>query len=316
MVQQVPFNQARKEVTYTPKLYKNASLAAVLIGIVVIVQVLISRLHENVGGLLIFISVFILMGGYFYRQYRLEISNIAMLQRFASANNAKLLLGASAESYSGALFHDGHTREIVMALEVSDDEPMEIGNYRYVTGHGRSARTHTFTYIRIKLDVAVPHIFIDSTSNNHWWYREHASQFASNQELKFEGDFSDHFRVLVPDEYGRDATYILTPDVLQALLQFGKEFDFELVDNELCMFKRGQVNLADEMQLKTLFAKAGMFAKAFRKQTKRYTDERMAEQSVKAVAPGGQRLRTAIPWLLVALASYFIVSILIQTFIW
>ncbi|MEO5690934.1 MAG: hypothetical protein ABIQ64_01990 [Candidatus Saccharimonadales bacterium] len=311
----VPYDQARREVTEIPKQFKNARIAFIGIGVLLVVQIIVMRAYEHLQIIPLLLVPYALVAGYFYWKFRRDIQRIAGIYRFASANDMHAIASSSSDQYPGTLFNDGHTREVVMALRTKDDkEPIEIGNYRFVTGHGRSARNHDFTYMLIKLDKVLPHIFIDSKSNNSFWNREHASDYAKSQHLQFEGDFNKYFKALVPEDYGRDANYIFTPDVLQALLQYGKEYDFELMGDTLIMFKRGQVNLADPKNLEVMLSKVTMFATKFRKQTKLYKDDRVVTEAMGTIAPEGKKLRSAFPWFLVLVLGYFAVSIFIRVF--
>ncbi len=311
----VPYDQARREVREIPKQFKNAQIAFIGIGVLLVIQIIVMRAYEHLQIVPLILVPYALVGGYFYWKFRRDIQRIAGIHRFANANDMHAIASSSSDQYPGTLFNDGHTREVVMALRTKDDkEPIEIGNYRFVTGHGRSARNHDFTYMLIKLDKVLPHIFIDSKSNNSFWNREHASDYSKSQQLQFEGDFNKYFKALVPDDYGRDANYIFTPDVLQALIQYGKEYDFELMGDTLVMFKRGQVNLADPKNLEVMFSKVTMFAAKFRKQTKLYTDDRVAAEATGTIAPEGQKLRSAFPWLLVGIFAYIIISIITRIF--
>lgn len=311
----VPYYQARKEISEIPKQYKNARIAFIAIFLILVIQVIVLRAYENWFVIPILILPYSIIAGYYYWKFRRDIQRIASIHRFAEANDMHAIASSSSDQYPGTLFSDGHTREVVMALRTKNEkEPIEIGNYRFVTGHGRSARNHDFTYMLIKLDKVLPHIFIDSKSNNSFWNREHASDYSKSQHLQFEGDFNKYFTALVPDDYGRDANYIFTPDVLLALLDYGKDYDFELMGDTLILFRRGQVNLADPKKLEVMFSKASIFAAKFRKQTQLYTDERVAASAVGTVAPEGQKLRTAFPWILVAIFIYLVANIIIRSF--
>ena len=311
----VPYEQARKEVKEIPKQFKNARIAFIAIFIILAIQIIALRAYENWFVVPMLLVPYAAIAGYFYWKFRRDIQRIAGIYRFAHANDMHAIASSSSDQYPGTLFNDGHTREVVMALRTKDEkEPIEIGNYRFVTGHGRSARNHDFTYMLIKLDKVLPHIFIDSKSNNSFWNREHASDYANSQQLQFEGDFNTYFKALIPDNYGRDANYIFTPDVLQALIDYGKDYDFELMGDTLVMFKRGQVNLADPKNLEVMLSKAAVFAAQFRKQTKLYTDDRVAAEATGTIAPEGQKLRSAFPWLIVGLFIYLIANIIIRSF--
>ena len=51
---------------------------------------------------------------------------------------------------------------------VRGDRPrfVEFANYAYTTGSGKSKSTHQWGYVAVKLDVPLPNIVLDATSNN------------------------------------------------------------------------------------------------------------------------------------------------------
>lgn len=312
------FEQAKKIVPSVPRFYKNAVFAFVLLIVIMTVQFVIIA-SDYVWRMVPFVATpIIIAAAYYYWRYRQEIRRIAGMRIFAEANDMESFYNHYLkDTYPGSLFNDGHSRYIAMAFRTKgQDETLEVGNYRYVIGHGRGARTHIFTYMMIQLDKEVPHIFIDSKDNNRnrLFYRNHAGDYAKSQKLSFEGDFDTHFSVLVPDDYGRDAKYILTPDVLHALIEYGKEYDFELMGNTLIMFKHGFADLSDAKTLETMLSKATRFASEFRKQTKYYVDERAAQGEVQSIGEKGQKLRTAFPWFFALLMAYLLAAFLVDRF--
>ncbi len=50
-------------------------------------------------------------------------------------------------------------------------------------------------------------------------------------ELELEGDFGKHFELHVPAGYERDALYVLTPDVMQVLIDEAADRRVEIVDD-------------------------------------------------------------------------------------
>jgi hypothetical protein len=77
-----------------------------------------------------------------------------------------------------------------------------------------------------------PHLFLDSDKNP----TRFVSEYYEAQSLKLEGDFANHFTLYAPPNYQVDALQLFTPDVMAAFMDYGIEFDFEIVGHSLYVF--------------------------------------------------------------------------------
>jgi hypothetical protein len=98
-----------------------------------------------------------------------------------------------------------------------------------------------WTYVALGLPAPLPHLVLDSTANDR-----HGSDLPASvqrdQRLSLEGDFDRHFRLYAPGEYERDALYLLTPDVMAALVDDAAGFNVEVVDRRIVFFRRDPVD--------------------------------------------------------------------------
>ena len=310
--QPITYKEARAEVKEVPGRYKNAMFVIALLILIFGFNILLIGAVDNLFIILLPLLFVAGFAAFYYRRFRKEVINLAQVQRFAKANDM-ITVANSGEftGYPGSLFNDGHSRSIIMSVRTKEPKDMmEVGNYRYVIGSGKNSHEYFFTYMLIRLDRKVPHIYIDSKGNNSWGNRNHAGDFARSQKFELEGDFNKYFTVYAPSEYESDALYILTPDVMHSLVTYGQDFDFELIDDTLIMFKHGVVALGESNNLETLLSKAMEFAEEFRQQTKRYADDRVANAAANTVAVKGQRLKSGFPWVIVFIVAYFLFNII------
>lgn len=138
----------------------------------------------------------------------------------------------------------------------------------------KRARRSGWSYVAVTLPVPLPHLVLAATADDARGGDLPAS-VGRGQRLSLEGDFDRHFRLYAPAEYERDALYLLTPDVMAALVDDAAGFDVEMVDRTLVFFRR---ELAD-------FAQAGPWEAAgrildgvaarIRRRAVRYRDERV-----------------------------------------
>ena len=100
-----------------------------------------------------------------------------------------------------------------------------------------------WAYVALELPVPLPHLVLDSTANDR-----HGSDLPASvqrdQRLSLEGDFDRRFRLYAPGEYERDALYLLTPDVMAALVDDAAGFNVEVVDRWIVFFRRQPVDHA------------------------------------------------------------------------
>lgn len=246
----------------------------------------------------------------FYLSYRLRVKKLARIYKFAQANNFKLAVGVNNPAYNGLIFKNGHTRRIDEALILSNGS--EIGNYQYSTGSGKNRRTYKWGYMKVKLVRNVPNMLLDSKKNNymHGIMSNLPQSFDKSQTIKLEGNFNDYFTLYAPENYGRDAFYIFTPDVMAALIDHGSDFDIEVLDNDLMFYRMQSINLESEDEIKGLLAVLDKVSTELIDQADYYADERVADRSLDVIAEPGKRLKRRVPWIViiaaVAIALYYI----------
>lgn len=89
-----------------------------------------------------------------------------------------------------------------------------------------------WTYVIVTLPAPLPHVVLDATSNDGR-RSDLPVDIRRHQRMSLEGDFDRWFRVWAPADYGPDALYVLTPDVMAALVDHAPGFNVEMVDDLL-----------------------------------------------------------------------------------
>jgi hypothetical protein len=239
-----------------------------------------------------------------------KIQRRAKLYKFALANNARFISGVKNPGYSGAIFNYADERSITDAIALPNGT--EIGNYMYASGSGRSRTEKHWGYVRVKLVRKLPHMLLDAKSNNIFGKLSNLPESFGKQTLSLEGDFDKYFTLYVPEGYQRDALYALTPDVMAALVDAGKEFDIEIVDDELFIYGPA-IDLGLQSRIEPLLAVVDRIGTELRDQTDRYHDDRTANYAENVVAEPGRRLKKRMSTLQiiisVAVTAYVIFSV-------
>lgn len=233
----------------------------------------------------------------------------AKLYRFALQNHLMFIENSTYTSYKGMIFDEGYSRVIKQLLRFSDGS--EVGNYQYETGSGRSRATHTYGYVKIPLTRNLPHMVLDGKANNLFGIITGMSDsFDRSQKLSLEGDFDKYFTLYAPKEYERDALYVFTPDVMQILIEEGKRYDMEIVDNELFVYSNALFDLVSETQLSSLVKIIETIGSEIRSQSTRYADEKVqSSKENNIVAEKGRRLHKGINLLALVVFGVVVLNI-------
>lgn len=217
-------------------------------------------------------------------------------------------------TYTGTIFNHGHSKSIVQALDMSQLNNVEIGNYTYVTGSGKSSTVHDYGYVKVKLSKHLPHMLLDAKSNNMFSFMGNLpSMFGSDQKLMLEGDFNKYFTLYTPKQYETDALYIFTPDVMQTFIDSARDYDVEIVDDYMYLYSNEKFNLAKADEISGLLTIVARLAKDLAKQVKLYSDDNLPSES-NGIAEHGRRLKTSrIPAVLTAIVFIGIILFNIVT---
>ncbi|MCR2762768.1 hypothetical protein NQ152_04520 [Microbacterium sp. zg.B48] len=210
------------------------------------------------------------------RRYRLD--------RFATANGMSYLPTLAAPALPGMIFGVGRARSASDLVRGERPRFVEFANYQYTTGSGKNRTTHRWGYVAIKLDVPLPHIVLDATSNNGLFGSNLPATFDKDQRLSLEGDFDRHFSLYCPEGYERDALYLFTPDIMARFIDNAAALDVEIVDDWLFLYGKREFSGLDPATWAWLFSVVGALLDKFA-QWARWRDERLRADAAGS-APG------------------------------
>lgn len=112
---------------------------------------------------------------------------------------------------------------------------------------------------------------IDATSNGRL-----RTLFPGSQRLRLEGDFDRYFAVYVPPGYERDALELLTPDVMACLIDHGRHWDVEIVDDRLIVASHRFLRSSDRDEYTAILYFSELFGADLGHQAHTYTDPHAA----------------------------------------
>ncbi len=219
------------------------------------------------------------LGGRTQRWYRLD--------RFARANGMSYVPRIVAPGLPGMIFGVGDSRESTDLVRGDKPRFVEFGNYSYTTGSGKDRTTHQWGYVAVKLDVPLPNIVLDATSNNSLFGSNLPAAFDRKQRLPLEGDFDKHFALYCPVGYERDALYLFTPDIMARFVDHAAAVDVEIVDDWLFLYGQRAFSTLDPATWAWLFSIVGALLDKFA-QWSRWRDEHLAMDAAAPASPSVQ----------------------------
>lgn len=212
------------------------------------------------------------------------------LDRFARANGMEWFPLSANPPLPGMIFSLGTDRKALDVVRGRHPRFVEFGNHRYTTGSGKNQTTHQWGYVAVKLSSPLPHIVLDAKGNDSVFGSNLPVSFHREQALSLEGDFDRYFTLYCPREYGRDALYLFTPDIMARFIDRAAALDVEIVDDWMFLYARRDFSTTDPQTWAWLFSVVGAFLDKFA-QWERWRDERLAHlaslPAPAAPAPGG-----------------------------
>ncbi|SDO62584.1 hypothetical protein SAMN04487848_1766 [Microbacterium sp. ru370.1] len=155
----------------------------------------------------------------------------------------------------------------------------------------RASRARSWQYVSVRLESAMPHLVLDSRANERGGGLP--ASIDRGQRLRLEGDFDRFFHTYAPSGYGPDALYVLTPDVMAALVDHSPEFDVEIRDDRVVFFRGADADYTTAADWERVDAVLRHVVPRIAEQSERYVDERVAGQgAVERLA----RTRDAVQW--------------------
>ncbi|GAA1466907.1 hypothetical protein [Microbacterium thalassium] len=236
------------------------------------------------------IAVFVAVGVFVFRRMLGSGEKWYRLDRFARANGMSYRPVLASPPLPGMIFGQGHSRQALDMVRGDRPRFVEFANYRYTTGSGKNSTTHVWGYVAVKLDVPLPHIVLDATSNNTLFGSNLPSTFDRAQRLSLEGDFDRYFALYCPRGYERDALYLFTPDIMARFIDNAAALDVEIVDDWLFLYAKRDFSTLDPAMWAWLFSVVGALLDKL-EQWARWRDERLradaaaAARSAAASAP-------------------------------
>lgn len=250
--------------------------------------------------------VYILMGVYvlvilvlIYSLLETKRKNIdkgVRIERFAKGNGWTYEYETKTLRHPSTVLSAGRDHVFMHVVQGAD---FQVAECMFITGSGRSERTHRYGYMALTLERALPHMLLDSKSNNMKLFGVEMSNLpialSKDQVVSLEGDFGKYFTLYAPVDYGTDVRYVFTPDLMHVLIEESDSTDMEIVDDKLFVYF-GKHDLADPLFWERVNKLRATLGSKLVERVDRYTDDRTTDGSV---AAEGSRLKKSVPVLII-----------------
>lgn len=126
-----------------------------------------------------------------------------------------------------------HVYHVITRVQISDVVTSAKGiEHGYIIGDDLpwyGVNGH-FSGIDVRLPKMFPHMYLDNMKANG---RSARFVIDPSQKLGLEGDFNTSFTLYAPDKYQAVALEVMTPDVMQAILDQSERYDVEIYEDHL-----------------------------------------------------------------------------------
>lgn len=191
------------------------------------------------------------LGGSIYVEYVRRKVRKAFWQQLAATNGWSYEADGDVAAEAGLMFHQGHSQNIFNVITGNfDGRKMRIFTFHFATGSGKQRRDYYYTVYEFTFAGQFPHLNLNSLLNMYG--------VAGGVKLPLPAEFEKFYRLTAPEEYEIEALQVFTPDILAYLIDRQLPYDVELVNQEMLIYVKGQVN--DLQQLEQDYARACDFA--------------------------------------------------------
>ena len=228
------------------------------------------------------------------RRYARNPRADAAVQAVADAHGMRVVPLASVPDHLTQAFGVVGRGTVRNALVSTTGPDVRIGTVERSSAADRRGYVQDWGFLAIRLGTSLPNIQLESRSGRTMF--DAGSPLAAprgDQELSLEGDFDDHFRLVCPVGYERDALYIFTPDLMALLIDEAHDFSVQLIDDVMVFSSPTPFDLADRALTDRLFRIVDIVGAKALRQVARYSDDRSAVAGT--VAEPGRRLARRVP---------------------
>lgn len=203
--------------------------------------------------------VFVGIGIIFYIYSTSNSQLNKQLGQFAQQNGMQFIPRQSPQKRPGILFSLGSMQK-ESAILSGTFLGLDFSTFQFwfSAGGSKSNRDDSYQVAELTLQQTMPHLIIQTQPQNGGRIGPVVPVVLSDsQRIKLEGNFDQYFAVYNLEKHQIDTLTLLTPDVMQLLIEKARGYDIEIVENKLYLYHHGILSSAG--QFESLFSLLSIF---------------------------------------------------------
>jgi hypothetical protein len=187
-----------------------------------------------IGSFMLFIAPLVIL--FLYLASQVNKFQKQMWQQFARANGWTIDTKTNATSLVPPSLQFGHSHHFSAVVQAKlASVTCDLLAYDCTTGSGKSSETHYFTVALTSAPKPMPHAVLTPKK----YAADLQGDFVNGENLKLEGNFQDYFSLKVEKGQEVDVLTVLTPDVMQTIVQYNQAEHIELLGSNIYFIVRG-----------------------------------------------------------------------------
>lgn len=214
---------------------------------------------------------------------RAKVVKGKQISQFASANNMSYSMGISAafNTRMKGMFANSNSIENAVVTEVlhSTADPFsELGNIQFsivradLGLHREIDTIHTWGFAKVTLPNSLPHIILDSLTNDMFGLGSLPGSLDKKQRLSLEGELDTKFALYAPLDYATDAYYIFPPSVLIQFTNLSQPYDIEIIEDAMYIYRHNKFDLGNPQDIQEATWIAATLKQIILTKAKKYND--------------------------------------------
>jgi hypothetical protein len=236
------------------KIYVPASGTLALLAIFASAQQRDNGISDATFGLVVIVFIALPLISLFVGLWR-DIRDEKALNKFSAINNVRMLesrhgLAEVPSSLNGLGDSVSVNYGYKIPVPGNANDYIDVFEYEQTQGSGKNKHITYFTIAAFEAAEELPHIFLDAKENGL------THRYSESQKVALEGDLNNYFDLFLPDMANIEARQLLTPPVMQTLVESGANYDIEINGKSIAVFAPGELLRRDTLPALLAFSEA------------------------------------------------------------
>lgn len=246
-----PITNVGKDTSNYIVAHKKYFLLTLLISI--LIEIIIYFI--GVTDIAIYLFIFFIPIGLFYGYVRYKIQN-KLFEEIIKKYNLQYFKEGEIQGSDSVIFKFGnHSSAKNIASGTFLDNSINFFEYNIIGDYSNREQKNALTCFMMEFHGMVPWIILESVSKS---LPVSLASF-DFKKITLEGDFNNYFSLNIKKEYEIEALQILTPDIMEYLINKAQGLNIEITNNHFFIYRTGVISSLSEIE--NFFSVASFFVK-------------------------------------------------------